>query len=98
FAEAKTELARKIKNGDIKPEILIGCVAVNGAKTIESILRGRSLSGELDESLKRKDHPYFCHWRDFQDWAKAQGLVASFQSRHDGGGRDSWHALVVQPL
>lgn len=62
------------------------------------VLQGYQYSDEKRGPNSLHDPKRFASlWHEFQQWAREQGLVATWHYCYDGGGMDSWWQLRVAP-
>lgn len=49
-------------------------------------------------AINKPGHPFYAPTKDFEEWAKAEGLAPRWRNEHDGVGVHSWWILTVEPL
>jgi hypothetical protein len=101
YSEVREQIVAAVEAGDFHVVLLVGSDGVRSQFTeIVSLLnipQGAKTYADINLHLGRKQHKYYCLWRDFHAWIVENELDVKWQYRWDDGGIHTWHEIQVQP-
>lgn len=94
FSSSRALFTERILRGLDAGYVKLGDGSFNKANEALETFRWR---GDND-GITQPTHEYYAIWKEFADWAEANGLAPTLKYDDDGVGRTYWHILKVQPL